>query len=371
MKKLRQIFFIISVLIICCNTNISAVSAQNNNKPNIRIIATGGTIAGTGTSSTSSEYKAGTVMIDNIINAIPGLENIANVTGEQLVNIGSQDMTEEVWIKLAKRINELMDDPNVDGIVITHGTDTMDETAYFLSQTTKSNKPVIITGAMRPSTHISADGPANLYDAVSVAANKNSKDYGVLVVMNDKIYDAADVTKMHTRDVNAFDSPNKGAVGFINSDYIQFYNSGNSAEISNSIEIANSANNLNDSNNTNNQIINTKTPPINIDTIDSLPKVGIIYGYAGIDTTAIEGLVKAGYKGIVYAGVGNGNIHKNVIDYLSNLTKKGIIVMRSSRVPAGGVLPNGEVDDKKYGFIPSYMLSPQKGRIKLMLMLCK
>ena len=155
--------------------------------PNITILATGGTIAGGGDSATKSNYTAGKVGVENLVNAVPQLKDIANVKGEQVVNIGSQDMNDNVWLTLAKKINTDCD--KTDGFVITHGTDTMEETAYFLDLTVKCDKPVVMVGAMRPSTSMSADGPFNLYNAVVTAADKASANRGVLVVMNDTVLD--------------------------------------------------------------------------------------------------------------------------------------------------------------------------------------
>ena len=169
-------------------TALMATVGAYAQKPDIHILATGGTIAGKGTASNDTRYTAGQISVAQLIEAVPQINEIADITGEQIVNIGSQDMNDEVWLRLAERVNELLQDPETDGIVITHGTDTMEETAYFLSLTTGSEKPVVITGAMRASTAISADGPANIYNAVVAAADKGSAGMGVMVVMNGSIY---------------------------------------------------------------------------------------------------------------------------------------------------------------------------------------
>src|SRR5512134_3488281 len=160
-------------------------AAQQQRKPNIVILATGGTIAGAAASGTQAGYTSGAVTIDAMLKAVPGITNLANIKGEQISNVGSQDMSFDILLKVAKRINELARSSGADGIVITHGTDTMEESAFFLNLTVKTDKPVVMVGSMRPSTAVSADGPLNLYNAVGVAADPNAKGRGVLVVMND------------------------------------------------------------------------------------------------------------------------------------------------------------------------------------------
>lgn len=338
MKALKKLALIGAALFL---TSIAAMAG----KPNIYILATGGTIAGSGVSSTQTNYKAGDVAIQTLIDAVPAMKEVANVTGEQVVNIGSQDMTDEVWLTLAKRINTLLASDDVDGIVVTHGTDTMEETAYFLNLTVKSDKPVVVTGAMRPSTAISADGPLNLYNAVVTAATPESAGKGVLVVMNGIILDAHGTQKMNTVDVQTFQCPNSGALGYLFNSKV-FYNDVTLKR-------------------------HTTQSEFSVDGLDRLPKVGIVYSYSNVDADVMEPFLHNGYKGIVHAGLGNGNYHKNLFPSLLEARKKGIIVVRSSRVPTGPVTLDNEVDDAKYQFVASQELNPQKARVLLMLALTK
>ena len=323
---------------------LSVTMAFAQELPKVYILATGGTIAGSGSSATKSNYSAGQVAIGTLLDAVPAINDVAYVEGEQVVNIGSQDMGNDVWMVLAKRVNELLAQTDVNGIVITHGTDTMEETAFFLSLVTNSNKPVVLVGAMRPSTAISADGPANLYNAVVTAASPASMGRGVLVCMNGKVYGAADVTKTNTTSVETFQSPNSGALGYVHNGEVRYFHPATKP---------------------------ADAPYFNIAGIKALPKVGIAYGYSNVEGDVVDMMIEKDYKGIVYAGVGNGNIHKNVFPELEKARKDGIIVVRSSRVPTGATTLDAEVDDNKYEFVASWGLNPQKARILLMLALTK
>ncbi|WP_395756339.1 L-asparaginase 2 [Edwardsiella ictaluri] len=309
--------------------------------PSITILATGGTIAGGGDSATKSNYTAGKVGVEALVDAVPQLKNIANIKGEQLVNIGSQDMNDQVWLKLAKKIN--VECSKTDGFVITHGTDTMEETAYFLDLTVKCDKPVVLVGAMRPSTAMSADGPFNLYNAVVTAADPTSANRGVLVAMNDTVLDGRDVTKTNTTGVETFKSVNYGPLGYIHNGKIDYQRTPARKH--------------------------TTQTPFDVSKLTSLPKVGIVYNYANASALPVEALVKDGYQGIVSAGVGNGNMYKTVFDALANAAHDGVAVVRSSRVPTGSTTQDAEVDDARYGFIASGTLNPQKARILLQLAL--
>src|SRR5262245_28538211 len=183
--------------------------------PKIKILATGGTIAGAQSSTSDAGYKSGTFSVDDLIKAVPTMTNFAELSGEQVANIGSQTMNHEVWLKLAKRVNEVLAG-DTDGVVITHGTDTMEETGYFLSLVVKSDKPVVLVGSMRPATAIGADGPANLYNAVALAADDDARGRGPLVILNDTVHYARETQKTHTTRLDTFQSPNRGLAAMMN-----------------------------------------------------------------------------------------------------------------------------------------------------------
>ncbi|EFL79574.1 L-asparaginase 2 [Actinobacillus pleuropneumoniae] len=309
--------------------------------PNITILATGGTIAGSGQSAVSSAYQAGQLNIDTLIEAVPEMKTLANIKGEQVVKIGSQDMSDEVWLKLAKTVNSQC--ANTDGFVITHGTDTMEETAYFLDMTVKCDKPVVLVGAMRPATEKSADGPLNLYNSIVVAKDKKSAKRGVLVAMNDVVLGARDVTKTSTTAVQTFSSPNFGTLGYIHNSKVDYERAPESKH--------------------------TLNTPFTVDKLNELPKVGIIYAYSNMPTEPLKALLDAGYQGIVVAGVGNGNMNAANLALLEQAAKNGVAVVRSSRVPTGYTTRDAEVDDSKYGFAASGTLNPQKARVLLQLAL--
>ena len=321
----------------------SAFAAQ---LPNVAILATGGTIAGTAASSTQvTGYKAGDLAIQTLIDAVPAIKDYANVTGEQIVKISSNNMTDEVLLKLAKRCNELLADPKISGIVITHGTDTLEETAYFLNLTVKSKKPVVVVGAMRPATAISADGPMNLLNAVKLAADPNAQDRGVLIALNDQINAAREGTKTNTTNVDTFQAPTLGVLGVVAGGQNYF---------------------LRDT-----AMKHTHETDFDVSKIDKLPRVDIVYSHASDDRVLVDAAVKAGAKGIISAGSGNGSIHKDAEVGLADAVKKGVVVVRSSRVGSGIVTPQGPENYTKAGFLVSYSLNPQKARLLLQLALTK
>jgi L-asparaginase len=320
-------------------------AAAQNKKPNVVILATGGTIAGAASTSTQAGYTSGAVTIDAMLAAVPGIKDLANVKGEQISNVGSQDMSFDIMLTLAKRINQLLDENDVAGVVVTHGTDTMEETAFFLNLVVKSDKPVVMVGSMRPSTAVSADGPLNLYNAVGVVVDPDAKGRGVLVVMNDWIHAAHSLTKTSTTAIQTFMSPLRGVMGVASYGKNDFYNSP--------------------------VWKHTTGSEFDISGVTKLPRVDIIFACADMPPDLIDASVANGAKGIVIAGVGNGNMNKASLEATARAAKKGIVVVRSSRVVTGSVGRNVEVNDDELGFIASDELNPQKSRILLSLALLK
>ncbi len=321
-------------------------AAAAADKPaNVVVLATGGTIAGAAASDVQAAYTSGQVGVDQLLAAVPQARKLANMRGEQVANIGSQDRNDEVWLKLAKRVNELAAQPDVDGIVITHGTDTIEETAYFLNLVVKSNKPVVLTAAMRPSTALSADGPLNFFNAVAVAANPQAAGRGVLVVVNDWIHGAGSLTKASTTAVQTFLSPLRGLIGTVAYGQCEFFRG----------PVGKS----------------TVDSEFSLDGVTALPRVDIVMAHENMDGAIIDAAAAAGARGIVIAGVGNGNMTKPALDALAAQAKKGIVCVRSSRVVTGQVGRNVEVDDDKLDLVASDDLNPQKARVLLRLALLK
>jgi L-asparaginase len=310
--------------------------------PNIVLLATGGTIAGTGaTSTTTVGYQAAKLPVESLIAAVPEIKTIANVTGEQVLQIASENMTLEGLLKIAKRVNDVLAQPEVSGVVITHGTDTLEETAYFLNLVVKSEKPVVVVGSMRPSTALSADGPLNLYNAVAIATSPESAGKGVFVSLNDQISAAREVTKTNTTSLNTFQSHDVGYLGYVELGKPVFYRSPIRKH--------------------------TVATPFNVNTLTTLPQVDVVYGYGGNRPAMMNAAIADGAKGIVYAGVGDGSISVQLEPAAIAASKKGIIIARSSRTGAGRVVRNGEEKDDENGFIVADNLTPQKARLLLML----
>lgn len=315
--------------------------ANDDKLPCIVVLATGGTIAGTGDSDTQMiGYKAGALGVEVLLEAVPAIKKIANIVGEEIACIDSKDMTEKIMLQLSQRCNELLARDEVAGIVITHGTDTMEETAYFLHLTVHSNKPVVLTGSMRPATAISADGPANLYNAVKLAAAPEAIGRGVMIAMNDDIFSARDAVKSNTENLATFIAPNGVKLGMLSGGKPRFYA----------------------------QLLrrHTVASQFFVDANTVLPKVFVIYSHAGESGELTQAAVEKGARGIVYAGMGMGSIHHASEIVLMKAAKQGIAVVRSTRSYAG-VVEAGLPQWTEAGFMHSDTLPPNKARILLQL----
>jgi L-asparaginase len=328
---------------------IGVAPAAQTAKPRVYVLSTGGTIAGQGSSSTDlSNYKPGSILGEQLVKAVPQIAQVADVRVEQIVNLPSHDLTIADWLTLAKRIQRIIaDDPGVAGFVITHGTNTLEETAYFLNLTIRSDRPVVLVGSMRPATAISADGPLNLLNAVKTAMSPEARGKGTLIVMNDEIGGARDTTKTNTLRVETFKSPELGLLGYVDEDKVTFYKSSTKRHTTHS--------------------------EFDIAPLSQLPKVAVLYSYVEPEPSVIRAVVSAGASGIVFAGTGNGALATAEREAIAAINKMPAasrpILVRSTRVGNGRVTATAQFDE--LGVIPSDTLNPQKARILLMLALTR
>ena len=308
------------------------------NDTKIMVIGTGGTIAGAGNGSSAlTEYRAGSIGVNDLMQAVPALAEYGPFENVQFSNIDSSEMSPYRWVRLALLVNEVAKRDDISGIVITHGTDTMEETAYFLQLTVHTKKPVVMTGSMRPATALSADGPVNLLQAVQVARSENAWNQGVLVVMNGYIDSAREVAKLHTTDVATFGNAQLGHMGCVQNGTAYFYYTPCRKHTSDSEFILHEE--------------------------VELPQVGIVNLYGGMDTEILT-MVARQSQGLIVGGFGHGTLPQGVRDTLKKIT---IPKVRSSRIGNGIVSSNSS--DIKEGLIVSDSLSPVKARILLMLAL--
>ncbi|HSW04117.1 type II asparaginase [Aquabacterium sp.] len=336
---------LLSSALSACAQTPAAAPAQATAKANIVVLATGGTIAGAGASAANSAtYQAAKVPVDKLIAGVPELAEVANLRGEQVFQIASESFTNEKLITLGKRVAALAKDPGVDGIVITHGTDTLEETSFFLTLVVRTDKPIVLVGSMRPGTAMSADGALNLYDAVVLAADKSSRGKGVLVAMNDDILSGRDASKRINIKTNAFGSQ-WGALGSVVEGKTYWFR----APVKR----------------------HTNDSEFDIEKIDALPMVSIVYGSGEMGTALAEAAAKAGAKAIIHAGTGNGSVPDYEVATLRKLRADGVQIIRSARVPDGFVLRNSEQPDDKYDWVVAHDLNPQKAKILAALALTK
>ncbi|KAF1026878.1 MAG: L-asparaginase [Burkholderia plantarii] len=310
--------------------------------PRIAVLATGGTIAGAAPDAANTAgYQAGALGVGFLLDAVPALARVARIEGEQIASIDSKDLDPALWGTLVQRIEALVADPGLDGVVITHGTDTLEETAYLLHLAVKTDKPVVLTAAMRPATALSSDGPLNLLNAVVVAGSEAARGQGVLVAFNNKIHGARDVVKTSTFAVDAFQSPELGVLGWVQDGRVEFAR----------------------------RVVRPHTGASRFTVPAAWPAVEIVTSYAGVSGVLVQALVAAGVKGIVVAGTGNGSIHVALQDALAAAVRQGVAVVRASRVGSGHVMRNGAANDDALGFVSAGSLNPFKARVLLMLAL--
>lgn len=309
----------------------------------VHIIATGGTIAGTAPSAVDPGYHSGGLGVSALIEAVPGLRSVATLAGEQFSRVGSQDMNDGLWLRLAARVNALFSADEADGIVITHGTDTAEETGFFLHLVVRSERPVVLTGSMRPATSLSPDGPLNLFNAVSVAADPHSRGRGVVIAINDDLHSARDVTKSSTTDVQTFVSPGEGLLGTASYGRIRYFRNPTHPH--------------------------TSASEFSVEGMAALPRVDIVFAHANMPADLVRASASLGAQGIVVAGMGNGNVSTEVAEALADVARSGVIVVRSSRVGSGDVGRNIELDDDALGLVASDQHNPQKSRVLLQLSL--
>ncbi len=315
-----------------------APEASTDDRGRVVILATGGTIAGVGVPGKTEGYKPGTLTVEELLSAVPQLEDVAQIEAVQVCNVNSDDITAEVWLTLAKTINEMADDPAVTGFVVTHGTDTLEETAYFLNLTVKTDKPVVITGSMRPSTSISADGPMNLYEAVCLAASGEAVGQGVLVVFSDRIYSARFATKVNTYDVMAISAGEMGAAGVIRDGVVYLYETSGKRH--------------------------TTMTEFDVKDLTALPRVSILYFAVDADPALLQYAAEHS-DGLVIAGAGAGEFSKAFIEVIEGLS---IPVVISSRIDDGIITKDNLLCENT---VAADNLTPQKAAILLRLALAE
>ena len=330
---------------IPCHTGAVGTGTQGQGRlPRVVVVATGGTIASEGSTPTQVVgYARPALAPEALLAAVPSIATVADVSAETLFQVLSGHLTAANWLALARRVNDLLERDDVDGVAITHGTDALEETAYWLTLTVRSGKPVVLTGAMRPASALSADGPMNLYNAVALAASPEAGGMGALVTMNDAIHAARDVAKMRTASPDAFDSPEFGRLGRMQGGRPHFHRRPTRRH--------------------------TIASEFDVRALEALPRVDVTYGHVGATRVPIDALVAAGARGIVNAGVGQGDVTPDVLDGLKDARRAGVHVVRASRVPGGTVVANGAIRDDEHGFVAADTLNPPKARVLLMLAL--
>ena len=277
--------------------------------PHVVILATGGTIAGSSDSNTdTTDYLPGAIGVADLIAAVPEITQVAQVSGHQVANVASSDVDQQVLLTLSRRITATLADPQVHGVVVTHGTDMLAESAFFIDLTVRSTKPVVFVGAMRPATAISADGPMNLLNAVALAASAQSAGRGTLVALNDRIGSAYYTLKTHATSLDTFGADEQGYLGLMVAGKPHFY-----------FEPA----------------LPTGRPSFDIAGLDRLPRVDVLYAHQDQGPELLDAAVAGGARGVVIAGSGNGTLTESLKQRVQELDARGFPVVRSSRTDNG------------------------------------
>ncbi len=312
--------------------------------PRVYLFGTGGTISFVSESRTdfsNYSYQGRQLTIQEMLARVPEAHDLAEVLPEQVINVGSTEVYPNHWLTLANRINEQFStDDSASGVAVTHGTATLEETAYFLNLTVLDPRPVVVTGAMRPPSAMGTDADNNLMDAIRIAASPNSTGRGALVVLNNEIQSARDVTKTDSYRVETFQSGHMGFLGYADSDgQIVYYRRPDRRH--------------------------TADSEFDLSGVDELPQVEIAYAYAGVSAVVIDALVEAGVNGIVAAGLGSGGSPAPFMAALRRAIAAGIPVVISTQVSTGRVLQTRRFVEE--GYIVADNLHPKKARILLML----
>ncbi|MGN6496705.1 MAG: asparaginase [Tsuneonella sp.] len=305
--------------------------------PRLRILATGGTIAGAAGSALERGYRAGQIAIADLVAQAAVLGIDAKLDGSDIARVGSQDIGWNEWRALHAETSAALADPAIGGVIVTHGTDTAEETALLLDITLPAGKPVVLVGAMRPADAVGSDGMRNFANAVRVAGDAQAARRGVLVVMGDAVFAAHDVRKAATSGADAFRGFPRGPLAAVTPRSLDWFGPPD-----------------------------REAGPARFAWPEALPRVEILYAYAGMEASTVHAAVAGGAQGVVLAGMGNGNAPAAV---LAALREAGLPVIRSSRVDQGSVDRNLEVDDDACGFVAARSLGPAKARVLLQVLL--
>ena len=321
---------------------INAFNEENPSLPTVAVFATGGTIAGAGSLGKATNYRPGQLDVNALLDMAAGARDVANVRAAQVCNVNSDDITAAHWIEIARAIDEVAADPEVDGFVVTHGTDTLDETAYFLNLVAKTDKPIVLTGAMRPATATSADGPMNLLQSIALAGSPQARGRGAMVVFSDGIFGGRDVRKISTFQTDAFSASDFGCMGYMIDGEPHFYNASSKAH--------------------------TVATEFCASDFDELPSVAVAYFAVDADPHVLDYFVESGARGIVLAGAGAGCYSRAWNERIVSLSDTGVPFVRSSRIGAGMITR----DDAYAGnLVKGNDLAPQKAAVLLRLALTR